>query len=60
MKMRDSAKAWRLLDLEYEDPYMNLAVEEAIPRMVGKGIVPNTVRFWRNSNAVIIGRFQNM
>jgi lipoate-protein ligase A len=49
---------WRLLDIEYSDPYMNLAVEEAIPRMVGKGAVPATVRFWRNPNAVVIGRFQ--
>lgn len=52
-------EAWRALDLEYDDPYMNLAVEEAIPRKVGEGKVPNTVRFWRNSNAVVIGCFQS-
>jgi len=45
--------------VEYDDPYMNLAVEETIPRKVGEGKVPNTVRFWRNSNAVVIGYFQS-
>jgi len=49
---------WRLLDVEYDTPHMNLAVEESIPRMVGKGVAPNTVRFWRNPNTVVIGRFQ--
>jgi len=52
-------EAWRILDVEYDDPYMNLAVEEAIPRKVGERKVPNTVRFWRNSNAVVIGYFQS-
>jgi len=52
-------EAWRVLDVEYDDPHVNLAVEEAIPRKVGEGKVPNTVRFWRNSNAVVIGYFQS-
>jgi lipoate-protein ligase A len=56
--MKD-AETWRLLDLEYRDPYMNLALEEAIPYNVGGGASPNTVRFWRNSNAVVIGHFQS-
>jgi len=51
---------WRLLDLEYEDPYMNLAVEEAIPRKVGERVAPNTIRFWRNKNVVVIGHFQQV
>jgi len=38
---------------------MNLAVEEAIPRMVGEGKAPNTVRFWHNSNTIVIGCFQS-
>lgn len=50
---------WRLLDFEFENPYANLAVEEAIPTQVGRGQAPNTVRFWRNLNAVVIGRFQS-
>jgi lipoate-protein ligase A len=38
---------------------LNLAVEEAIPRMVGEGKAPNTVRFWHNSNTIVIGCFQS-
>jgi lipoate-protein ligase A len=49
-----------LLDQEYDDPFMNMAVEEAIPRMVGRRIVPCTLRLWRNSNAVVIGNFQSV
>ncbi len=53
-------ETWRLVDLEYrEDPFMNMAVEEAIPRMVGEGESPSTVRFWHNSNTIVIGCFQS-
>ncbi len=53
-------ETWRLLDVEYRDnPFMNLALEEAIPRMVGEGKVPSTVRFWHNSNTIVIGCFQS-
>jgi lipoate-protein ligase A len=55
-----NAETWRLLDVEYQDPYMNLALEEAIPLSVGKGASPNTIRFWKNSNAVVIGNFQSV
>ncbi len=41
-----------------EDPYYNLAVEEAVARAVGEGVAPVTLRFWRNDNAVVIGAFQ--
>ncbi len=48
------------MDVEYRDnPFMNLALEEAIPRMVGEGKVPNTIRFWHNSNTIVIGCFQS-
>jgi len=47
------------LDIEYEDPFMNMAVEEAVARRVGEGTVASTVRFWRNSNAVVIGSHQD-
>ncbi len=43
---------------EPEDPYFNMAVEEAIPRARGCGVVPDTLRIWRNMNAIIIGYFQ--
>ena len=49
---------WRLLDVEFGDPFFNIAVEEAILTLVGKEVVPSTIRFWRNKNAVFIGRFQ--
>src|SRR3989449_6253460 len=53
-------ETWRLVDQEYRDnPSMNLAVEEAIPRMVGEGKAPSTVRFWHNSNTIVIGCFQS-
>jgi len=49
----------RVLDLEYpEHPYLNLALEEAIALAIGKRVVPETLRFWRNANAIVIGRFQ--
>ncbi len=51
---------WRLIDLEYrDDPFMNMSVEEAIPRAVGEGRAPNTVRFWHNSNTIVLGCFQS-
>ncbi len=53
-------ETWRLVDVEYRDnPFMNLAVEEAIPRVVGEGKSPSTVRFWHNSNTIVIGCFQS-
>lgn len=38
---------------------MNMAVEEAIPRVVGEGKAPSTIRFWHNSNTIVIGCFQS-
>src|SRR5438445_13437912 len=53
-------ETWRLVDVEFrDDPFMNLAIEEAIPRTVGFGKVPNTVRFWHNSNTIVLGCFQS-
>lgn len=54
-----NVETWRLLDVEYPDTFMNMALEEAIPFNVGKGASPNTIRFWRNPNAVVIGNFQS-
>jgi lipoate---protein ligase len=46
--------------VEYrDDPYRNMSVEEAIPRAVGDGRAPNTVRFWHNSNTIVLGCFQS-
>lgn len=53
-------ETWRLIDLEYRnDPFMNMSVEEAIPRAVGEGKASNTVRFWHNSNTIVLGCFQS-
>jgi lipoate---protein ligase len=53
-------ETWRLVDLEYrDDPFMNMSVEEAIPRAVGDGRAQNTVRFWHNSNTIVLGCFQS-
>jgi lipoate---protein ligase len=53
-------ETWRLVNLEYrDDPFMNMSVEEAIPRAVGEGKAPNTVRFWHNSNTIVLGCFQS-
>lgn len=49
-----------MLDLEYLDPYLNLSVEEAIFRAVDAGRAPNTLRFWRNRNAVVVGYAQDV
>src|SRR3989441_4111205 len=38
---------------------MNMAVEESIPRVVGEGKAPSTIRFWHNSNTIVIGCFQS-
>jgi len=52
---------WRLLKLETHNAYMNMAIDEAILNARTKGIVANTVRFYRwNPSAVSIGRFQNI
>lgn len=58
--MIDNMETWRFLDIESSDPCMNLAIEEAIARMVGHGAIPPAVRFLRNFNAVVVGRHQNM
>jgi lipoate-protein ligase A len=41
-----------------EDPYMNLSIEEAVFIERCNNSVPDTLRFWRNQNAVVIGVFQ--
>ena len=51
---------WRLLPLETNSAFMNMAIDEAIltARMAGK--VPNTLRFYRwQPSAVSIGKNQN-
>ncbi len=52
---------WRLLKLDINDAFTNMAIDEAIVTARIKGVVPNTLRFYRwNPSAVSIGRFQNV
>ena len=60
MTKDDSVSSWRVLTLSYDSPFMNLALEEALARKNypdDDQYLP-TVRFWRNPNSVVIGRFQ--
>ncbi len=50
--------SWRLLDLEYLNARMNLAVEEAVVKYALRGTGLDTLRLWGNMNTVVIGRFQ--
>ncbi len=48
--------------LTYEtpnDPYLNLAFEEALARARSKDLVEDTLRIWRNEKALILGYFRN-
>jgi lipoate-protein ligase A len=51
---------WRQLDIEYRNPYRNMAVDEALLIAVDRNIAPNTLHFWRNLNAVVVGRSQSI
>ena len=51
---------WRLLSLQTNNAYMNMAIDEAILNELIIGKVTNTLRFYRwNPSAVSIGRNQN-
>lgn len=53
--------AWRLLKLEVNDAFTNMAIDEAIMKARIKGTIPNTIRFYQwQPSAVTIGRFQNI
>lgn len=52
---------WRLLKLETNDAFTNMAVDEAIVTARISEVVPNTLRFYRwKPSAVSIGRFQDV
>ena len=53
--------AWRLLNLETRNAFMNMAVDEAVLRARIENIAPNTLRFycWKPSG-VSIGKFQGV
>ena len=52
---------WRLIDLDIYNGFMNMAIDEAILEARIKGLVPNTIRFYRwNPSAVSIGVHQSI
>ena len=53
--------AWRLLKLEVNDAFTNMAIDEAIVTARIKDLVPNTLRFYQwKPSAVSVGRFQDV
>ena len=53
--------AWRLLRLETNDAFTNMAVDEAVVTARIAGLVPNTLRFYRwKPSTVSVGRFQDV
>jgi len=50
---------WRLLDYSFDDPFMNLAMEESILRGKVEGENPDTLRLWQHPPVVSIGCFLN-
>jgi lipoate-protein ligase A len=52
---------WRMIDFEYHDAAMNMALDEAVSNGILNSSSPPTIRFygWRPS-AVSIGRFQSL
>jgi len=52
---------WRLLRLEVNDAFTNMAIDEAMVTPRIEGSVPNTLRFYRwKPSAVSVGRFQDV
>ncbi len=55
-----SSEAWRIIDLQYYNPYMNMAIDEAILDSVSKGKSDKTIRFYKwNPGAVSLGIAQD-
>jgi len=52
---------WRLLKLDVNDAFTNMAVDEAIVTARIEGLVPNTLRFYQwKPSSVSVGRFQDV
>jgi lipoyltransferase/lipoate-protein ligase len=52
-------EVWRMMGLDVNDAYLNMAIDEAICRLRSQGKSPNTIRFYRwKPSAVSIGYFQ--
>jgi len=52
---------WRLVKLDVNNAFTNMAVDEAIVTARIKGLIPNTLRLYRwKPSAVSVGRFQSV
>ena len=56
---RSDPNQWRLLRSRSVDPYRNLALEEALLTSGDDKVIQPTLRLWRNSEAVVLGVFQD-
>lgn len=54
------SSSWRVLISKETDPMWNIALDEALLRGVIDNSSPNTVRIWRCSKSVIMGRSQDV
>ncbi len=54
-----SNSKWRVVVSKETDPKWNISLDEAILRDIIDNGSPNTIRIWRNSKSVIIGRSQD-
>ncbi len=53
------SEEWRLINLEVNDAYLNMAIDEALYCLRSQSKAPNTLRLYRwNPSAVSIGYFQ--
>jgi lipoate-protein ligase A len=52
-------EGWRLLDYSFDDPFMNLALEESILRGKVEGQSLDTLRLWQHPRVISIGCFLN-
>ncbi|MCW3976068.1 MAG: lipoate--protein ligase family protein [Candidatus Bathyarchaeota archaeon] len=60
-KLEPNNNRWRLIGININDAYMNMAIDEAIAKFISKKRVPNTIRFYRwRPSAVSIGYFQSI
>jgi len=51
-------KKFFLVRSNSSDPYFNLSLDEKMLFLVGKGAIYGILRFYKNSDSVILGRFQ--
>lgn len=59
--MNDLINQWRLIPLDTQSGFRNMALDEAILTLAIKGKSPNTIRFYKwNPSTVSIGRHQSL